>query len=227
LVSPQRGTTRDYLAATISINEMKFELLDTAGTDQSVCGRQELAVQSAKSYESAVDESAQSLAFEQRERATIRAYCVEASLATGETQLLKPMHEVGAGDCDILVLTKADILPPLFFSEGATEMSVLITSSRTGQGLDELCAAIHKRLKSDDSTEHGSVIGATADRCRESVRSAATSLKRAADLVLAGAGNELVAVELRGALDEIGRVVGAVYADDILDRIFGTFCIGK
>jgi tRNA modification GTPase len=37
----------------------------------------------------------------------------------------------------------------------------------------------------------------------------------------------LVAVELRAALEEIGRVVGAVYTNDLLDRIFGTFCIGK
>jgi tRNA modification GTPase len=38
---------------------------------------------------------------------------------------------------------------------------------------------------------------------------------------------ELLAVELRGALDELGAMVGAVYTDDLLDRIFSRFCIGK
>jgi tRNA modification GTPase len=59
------------------------------------------------------------------------------------------------------------------------------------------------------------------------VRTAAGSISQASELVQAGGGNELVAVELRSALEEIGRVVGAVYTNDLLDRIFGTFCIGK
>ncbi len=41
------------------------------------------------------------------------------------------------------------------------------------------------------------------------------------------AGEELVAAELRAAIDELGHVVGAVYTDDLLDRIFSRFCIGK
>ena len=50
---------------------------------------------------------------------------------------------------------------------------------------------------------------------------------RAEELVLAERGSELIAVELRTALNELGKVVGAVYTDDLLDRIFSTFCIGK
>jgi tRNA modification GTPase len=38
---------------------------------------------------------------------------------------------------------------------------------------------------------------------------------------------ELVALELRAALDELGAMVGAVYADDLLDRVFSRFCIGQ
>jgi tRNA modification GTPase len=40
-------------------------------------------------------------------------------------------------------------------------------------------------------------------------------------------GEELVAADVRNALDELGKVVGAVYTDDVLDRIFSRFCIGK
>ena len=40
-------------------------------------------------------------------------------------------------------------------------------------------------------------------------------------------GEELVALELRGALEHLGQVVGAVYTDDILERVFHRFCIGK
>ncbi len=40
-------------------------------------------------------------------------------------------------------------------------------------------------------------------------------------------GEELIAAEIRLALDELGHILGAVYTDDILDRIFSRFCIGK
>ena len=55
----------------------------------------------------------------------------------------------------------------------------------------------------------------------------ARSIDRARQLVADGQGEELVAAEVRIALDQLGHVVGAVYTDDILDRIFSRFCIGK
>ncbi len=66
----------------------------------------------------------------------------------------------------------------------------------------------------------------TAERCAESLRAAQTALARAQAENTAG-HEELVAAELRHALAELGKVVGAVYTDDILDRVFSRFCIGK
>ena len=73
----------------------------------------------------------------------------------------------------------------------------------------------------------------TAVRCGESLRLAAASLDRARETVRAGGhdvpivGEELIAAEVRVALSELGKVAGAVYTDDLLDRIFSRFCIGK
>ena len=66
----------------------------------------------------------------------------------------------------------------------------------------------------------------TASRCREGLRRAAESLAEARDTARGG-GDELVAAELRVALVELGQIVGAIYTDDLLDRIFSRFCIGK
>ena len=71
------------------------------------------------------------------------------------------------------------------------------------------------------------MLGTTAARCRESLIAAGESLRRAAGAAEACAGEELVAIEVRGALEHLGRIVGAVYTDDVLDRIFSRFCIGK
>ena len=52
-------------------------------------------------------------------------------------------------------------------------------------------------------------------------------MRSSSEALLGGGGDELVAADLRLAVDELGRVVGAVVTDDILDRIFSRFCIGK
>jgi tRNA modification GTPase len=64
-------------------------------------------------------------------------------------------------------------------------------------------------------------------RCRENLGATDDCLRRAVALARNASGDELVASEIRLALDELGRVLGAVYNDDLLDRIFSRFCIGK
>lgn len=228
LVSPQRGTTRDYLTATILLNGMPCELVDTAGIDESFEDRKECDSHGARLPVSTVDCNAQSFASERRKQATIRALCVEALSATDECNLPDLNGGFGASCCDIVILTKADAMPNcILHVERINETPVVLTSSRSGQGLAELYAALGALVLNDQSTQCGRIVASTAGRCRESVRLAQASVSRAAELVQAGGGNELVAVELRAALEEIGRVVGAVYTNDLLDRIFGTFCIGK
>jgi tRNA modification GTPase len=70
------------------------------------------------------------------------------------------------------------------------------------------------------------VVTGTAVRCAESLRLATDSLDRARKMAAAGR-DELVAAEIRTALVELGKVVGEVYSDDVLDSIFSRFCVGK
>ncbi|HEX5471851.1 MAG TPA: GTPase [Lacipirellulaceae bacterium] len=219
LVSPLRGTTRDYLVAPILLVGIRCQLIDTAGVDGD---RHEMKATSS------IESLAQSLAAEQSKRATIRAVCIEAPCVAHDSQWNEITKSIRAVDCDIIVLTKADLTPYAALPfQLSVEIPAVLTSSRTGYGLDEFAAAIRDRLDHTDSAQCGQVVSATANRCRESVRLSRQSLVLAAELVRAGGGNELVAIELRAALAELGKVVGAVYTDDLLDRIFGTFCIGK
>jgi tRNA modification GTPase len=204
LVSPERGTTRDYLTATIVLDGIRCELVDTAGFDE--CRAKP------------IDAAAQKLGDQQRARAAIRIWCSDA------VDLADP-----PSDCDFVVLTKADVVPRRNVTSAYRPVGAptVITSSRTGAGLDELCGELRRLLERDLATQKGAVVAMTAERCRESVRLAETSLNRAVGLVRDGGGDELVAAEVRDAINELGKVVGAVYTDDILDRIFSTFCVGK
>jgi tRNA modification GTPase len=71
------------------------------------------------------------------------------------------------------------------------------------------------------------MLAGTTLRASESVRLATEFLQRAMSLTRQRQADELVAAELRAAWTELGTVIGTVYTDDLLDRIFSRFCIGK
>lgn len=74
------------------------------------------------------------------------------------------------------------------------------------------------------SEESHAAINARHHAC---LQSAATALGSAQDAMQADLAPEFIAVELRLALDAVGEITGRLDTEDILDRIFGTFCIGK
>lgn len=205
LVSDQPGTTRDYLEATVTLGSMRINLLDTAGARDSA---------------DELESRAQQLRLREQESADLLLVCLEAGrpLDRDEQSLLAYCR----ASPHVIVRTKSDLAAPPSGSVDVGEEIVI--SSVTGAGLDELAAGIANRLQ--DGEAHAVVAG-TAARCRQSLSEAAQSLRRAREAARSDAGEELIALEVRLALEELGRVVGAVYTDDILDRIFSRFCIGK
>ncbi|MBQ7814602.1 MAG: tRNA uridine-5-carboxymethylaminomethyl(34) synthesis GTPase MnmE, partial [Thermoguttaceae bacterium] len=102
----------------------------------------------------------------------------------------------------------------------------LETSAATGFGVETLGRRIADRLRAE--MENGEIVPSTAVRCQESLREANDALRRALALLDSALFDEvLVAAEIRVALDRIGLVVGAVHTEDLLDRIFSRFCVGK
>lgn len=202
IVSPQPGTTRDYVARRIALAGVSCELVDTAGVDHAAGG---------------MEAAAQRLGAGQAEQAQLQLLCLDASreLLPWEVAQLRPPRPANV----ILALTKCDAAIAFHGPPDA-----LRTSSQTGQGINELRQAIAGRLQNIEDV--GVASGASA-RCQESLAQAAAGLKRAESAAIARVGEEIVAAEIRAALDDLGRVVGAVYTDDVLDRIFSRFCIGK
>ena len=118
------------------------------------------------------------------------------------------------------VWTKADASPP------PDPTGWIATSASTGEGLDALRRAIADALRS--RAIEGDLPAGTAARCGESLGQGRAVAREPPPRPSAEAeGDELVAVDLRQGLDDLGRVVGAVVTDDLLDRIFRRFCIGK
>ena len=204
IVSDLPGTTRDYLCADLNFDGVACRIIDTAGI--STDGHR-IACQ--------IDRSAQEIARQLVEEAEILLVCRDDATEDWHEP------ETGGGPLVIQVHTKTDLA-----DRRASSPAAVATSTQTGEGIQELENRIREAI-SEVTMGDGDVVVGTAVRCRESLRGAAESLERATTLAINAEGEELVAAEVRIALDELGRVVGAVYTDDLLDRIFSRFCIGK
>ncbi len=205
LVSEHPGTTRDYLTAELDFDGVKCQLVDTAGMVT-------------KNTSGSIEEAARAASVQQSRLADVQIVCLDSTDSPGD----RPADQFGVngGVVRIVVLTKIDL------PNGCDVPGAILTSGVTGEGLDELRGAIRRTVLATVKSGAEVVVG-TAARCRESLRMADASLNRARQIVASDGGEELVAAEIRVALDELGKVVGAVYTDDVLDRIFSRFCIGK
>ncbi len=198
LVSAVPGTTRDYLERRVDLGRVSIELVDTAGWQAST---------------DEIEEQAQRLAREQADRADLVLLCLPADEAMREDE--RELLHRRAHPPVLAVTTKADLL--------TTPSENLAVSATTGQGLAELRRAILDRAGQDEEAP----LAPSLSRCRGHVDRCLEHLRRAHALVVEQDPPELLALELREALEQLGQLTGAIYTEDLLDRIFSRFCIGK
>jgi tRNA modification GTPase len=209
IVSPLPGTTRDYLTAKLDLDGVLCELIDTAGIEPAASDPLSIAAQVAMAAQHA--------------QAHVQLLCLDSTRPLNSWEIAELAR---AHPSRLVVWTKVD--QPLADQSPLPRSlpSGIATSSATQHGLDALRQQLRAAATSAPQSE-SQVVLSTAVRCRESLRGAAESLIRARAIVADRGGDELVAAELRAALDDLGQTVGAVYTDDVLDRIFSRFCIGK
>ncbi len=211
LVSEISGTTRDYLSAEVYWQGIDIELIDTAGWDVEVSG---------------IDKIAQTQRADQFDRADLLLWCRASDhdlLDQEDIDLFGAITQQTS--CPfILITTKKELaLKEMQLDDTPHRISL---SSHTGEGIETLISEVVKQLGSaNQGSKH--FAGSTAARCRDSLSSAVTSLIQAHATATSEWGDEMVAIELRAVLEELGQILGTVYTDDILDRIFSKFCIGK
>jgi len=203
IVSEIAGTTRDFVTRRAKLGNCECLITDTAGV-------------STGERSGELDAAAQAATREQIRQADLILQCIDASQPPKAT-LTADLDSVPANR-RLFVWPKCD-LPRVVKAMGSD--TAVETSSRTAAGIDVLRRAVAAAL-AERPADASTVVG-TAERCKDSVRRAAESINRAQTT----SREELVAAELRVALDELGLVAGETYTDDILDRIFSRFCIGK
>ncbi|MCX6936078.1 MAG: tRNA uridine-5-carboxymethylaminomethyl(34) synthesis GTPase MnmE [Verrucomicrobia bacterium] len=200
IVSPIAGTTRDTVEESIILAGFPVRLIDTAGLRSS----EDLVELDGIARTRAAAESAD-LVLALIDRTSPNDPCQKEWDSLGKKVLR--------------VLTKSD-LPSSYPGEG------LPVSAKTGQGLDSLRQTIAYRLAGDLIAPGADEIAINA-RHEEALRHAAEALACASASLLAKAAPELVSSDLRQALHSLESILGVGTSEDVLDRLFAQFCIGK
>ncbi len=212
IVSPVPGTTRDVITQSIDLADISVELVDTAGIEE---------------LQDSSPRAAAQVALQRRlTQADIALFCIDTSQPIDETWRASQVQAlVQLGVSVLTVGTKAE----LSGSQGHQASPPLdsLVSVRTGEGIANLRKQLAAVIASHRTEFQSAALQHIAVRCRQSLSSAAATILRALVLADSREGEELVAAELRMALDDLSAVIGEVHSEDILGEIFSRFCIGK
>ncbi len=211
IVTASPGTTRDLVTESVSIGGIPVKLVDTAGLRDA-------------------HDEAESLGIEKSREALAEADLVLLVLdATQpvneeETSLLRLLQERTA----IVVSNKADLVMWPVESEGARldgGIATVATSALTGTGIAELRECILALIRQGSGAADPGML--TSLRQQQAVEAALEGLGRAEEAVANRMPHEMLLLDIYSALRALDTLTGATTADDILNLIFSSFCIGK
>lgn len=200
IVSSEKGTTRDFIEASCVIGNIPVRLYDTAGFRE-------------------LSESKVELEGMRRSRSLLEAADIIIYMADA-TDAEKPDDQIIGDSRCIPVMNKCDVSDRHL--EGFIPVSAL-----TGEGFSQLCDVIVGKLsKGMESCDEASVVIENS-RQRENLKNAYDSLCAAKIAAKNELPLDIVSMDVQDALQQLGEITGEVTSDDILDKIFGSFCVGK
>ena len=209
IVTSTPGTTRDTVEELANIRGVPFRLIDTAGIRRPHGQAEALGLRRTRS------------AIEQSE---VVLHVLDASRPYSAAD-----QEI-ALNCDgkptILILNKIDLPQRLILPAELSHLALVPLSATTQQGLEELCNRLVD-LAFCGTIGNIETVAAINERHRETLARAHYSLTAACVSISENAPIEVVAQQLRIALGAIGEITGKTATEDILERVFSTFCIGK
>lgn len=196
IVDPRPGTTRDFVEASVVWQGVTVTLVDTAGD---------------RDASDPVEQRGIDLGRKRAAEADLRVHVHSAEHAL-------PAFE--AGGPELHVVSKGDLLaaPP--------GPEWLVTSARTGAGMDALRHAILARA-CGGVIEAGDGHVVTSERQRALLEQAARAFERAAEAMVVQAPIEVLALEIRDGTERLAELMGERVGEEVLDDLFRRFCIGK
>ncbi len=207
ITSPHPGTTRDILEAELTLGGISFCLVDTAGLRRA---RDVEAVAVARTQKAV-------------ENSDLTLLVLDGSHLSGNP--LEPFYPE-ENQTTILVINKSDLFGNYSgnLPSPLRHLPVVYTSALTGEGLERLKQEMVEKVLNGKVDSTPSLLNS---RQRLLIGETLEAIDRAWACMEQSSPQELVALELREAMNKLGEVCGTITSEDILGRIFSQFCIGK
>ncbi len=214
IVSPTPGTTRDTLEEELEIDGIPFRIVDTAGIRQTEGEIEKQGVRRAK---------------EQGEKSDVSLFLIDVSsgVKPEDVEIAEELNR----EKTILVLNKVDLVDSLSNQEflakiGHSWADVVRLSAKEGRGLGTLENSLTGLVWGGKVRKDESLVLLNVQE-KELLKQAKSSLISAREALGAGRSIDLVEIDIRDGRKSLGKLLGEDLSEEVLDRVFSDFCVGK
>ena len=215
IVSDIAGTTRDTIEERLNINGIEFRFVDTAGIRESSDQIESIGVGKALS---------------EIKKSTLVLHVVDIIDTTPE-MVWQDIEQFDISNSRfIILLNKMDLNPYTkpedFYKEGlVSKENILTTSALNKMNIEALKDMLYKTVVDQPSMLDQTII--SNSRHYDALHKSLESLDQVLQGLTTGITGDFIAMDIRQALHHLGEITGEIHTDDLLDSIFGRFCIGK
>ena len=214
IVTEIPGTTRDALEESLSLGEVSLRIIDTAGIRDQGDVVEQIGIERARTY---------------AQQADLILYVIDGSLPMDAQD--EAIRALIRDKKKIILLNKADIAPIVDENDvrvalGESETPILSISAKEGDGLSLLKETIRKMFASGAiaQNDQGTI---TSIRHLHRIEEAKGSLEKVCDSIEAGLPEDFYSIDLMAAYESLGEITGETGSEDLINEIFGKFCVGK
>jgi tRNA modification GTPase len=211
IVTEIAGTTRDTLEETIQIQGIPLQVIDTAGIRQTEDIVEKIGIQKAK---------------ETMEKADLVLYVADSSVPLGDSdyEIMECLKEKKA----IVILNKSDLSKVTTENEIKQHLNqdIIVFSAKNQTGIEQLYEKI-KELFFEGRLSFNDEIYITNQRHKTSLKQASDSLQMVLESIENGMPEDFYSIDLTDAYEHLGYILGKSMGEDLVNKIFKEFCMGK
>ena len=212
IVTEIAGTTRDTLEEQVQIGGIGFQMIDTAGIRNTADVVEKIGVERAK---------------QAAEEADLILYVVDASqpLDESDLEIISMIEQKKA----IILLNKTDLEPKLTVKElqnRCPSHPILMISAKTEEGMENLETTLQQMFL-EGKISFNDEVYITNARHKECLDNSIKSIEKVLESIEAGLPEDFYTIDLMDAYSSLGLILGEAVEEDLVNRIFSKFCMGK